>query len=279
MRQAEAGFVVVYDGSYAGFLSAVFEIFRLHLEVASIVSGGAEAGDFFRQSVAVETAPGHAFRVDKALRERVGEDVSKLLCRAFLSGEPGIELLLYSYILAVFKPYRGFDARNPLSKEMAPLLKISRSVAREIDLYYGMVRFQKVDGELYAARILPKYDIVTLLGSYFRHRLPDQKWLIYDDIRHYGIFYDLHSVAEVEIPGFKLPEDGDVRTLEWVEYYRASFIKERRNPKLLRQNLPVRYWDALPERRAKARVGFGPPELKAKPRSDMLALTASRGEP
>lgn len=263
--QAGSGFLVVYDGSYAGFLSAVFEIFRLRLDVASIVSEGENSGDLFRQSVSIETSAEQASRVSKALRERVGDDVSKLLCRAFLSGEEGIELRLYAYIRAVFKPYRGFDARNPLSAEMAPLLKIASSVVREIDLYYGMVRFQKVDGELYAARILPKYDIVTMLGSYFRHRLPDQQWLIYDDIRHYGIFYDLHSVAEVEIPGFKLPEDGDVRALEWVEYYRASFIKERRNPKLLRQNLPVRYWDALPERRAKARVGLGNPEVSSKP--------------
>lgn len=265
MRNLSDGCSVVYDGSYAGFLSAVFESFRQHLEVVDIVSDCAASGDFFRRSVAVATSAEQAFRVSKAIRERVGDDISKLLCRAFLSGEPGIELKLYAYIRAVFKPYLGFDPRNPLSPELAPLLKIAHSVARELDLYYGMVRFQKLGGELYAARILPKYDIVTLLGSYFRRRLPDQKWLIYDDLRHYGIFYDLHSVVEVEIPGFKLPEDGDERTLEWVEYYRASFIKERRNPRLLRRNLPVRYWDALPERRAEAKVGLGKAGTSAGP--------------
>ena len=39
-----------------------------------------------------------------------------------------------------------------------------------------------------------------------------------------------------------------VRSKLWKEYFNAINIKERNNPKLHRQNLPVRYWKYLTEK-------------------------------
>lgn len=241
-------FTLVYDGSFAGFFSAVFESYRLRLQVHSICVESNYQEDVFSQRIDIETNMEYACRIKRGICLRAGEDVLETLYRAFLSETENVENVIYTYLKRLFGPECDFAARNPLSKELVPILQLSRSVIREYDLYLGMVRFQKVDDSLYVARILPKYNIVSLLAPHFRRRLPNQKWLIFDEKRKYGMHYDLETVNEVVIENFAMPQNDDEFCRGWEVYYRSINIKERKNERCMRNLLPGRYWDALPER-------------------------------
>lgn len=247
--------ILVYDGSFAGFFSAVFESYRLRLNVRDICIEAHYQADMFCERMDIETSEEYAKRIQRGIRQRAGDDILETLYRAFLSEEEGVEMKLYAYLKRLFGPECDFAAHNPLSAELSPILLIAQSVIREWDLYLGMVRFQKVDDSLYVARILPKYNVVTLLAPHFKRRLPDQQWLIFDEKRKYGVYYDKVDVAEVEIENFKLPADTDEFCRGWEAYYRSVNIKERQNPICMRTHLPGRYWDALPERAQKLRTG------------------------
>ena len=95
---------------------------------------------------------------------------------------------------------------------------------------------------------------------YLQDRFADQKWLLYDLKREYGYYYNRQKVDEVrfETKGTHLltgkldqqlmAEDEQLFQQLWRTYFKTIAIKERINPKLHRQNLPVRFWKYLTEK-------------------------------
>jgi probable DNA metabolism protein len=141
------------------------------------------------------------------------------------------------------------------------LSKIFRKVNREAERMRMFIRFQKAADNLFFAPIEPLYNVIPLIIDHFEDRFADQKWVIYDLKRKYGIYYDLNKVQEIrfEDPQFN-PVDGSLneklmaedekmfQTL-WKGYFNSMTIKERINPKLHVQMLPKRFWKYLPEKR------------------------------
>jgi probable DNA metabolism protein len=71
-------------------------------------------------------------------------------------------------------------------------------IRREEHRFHAFVKFEKVEG-LFQSVITPDYNIIPLLGPFFEKRYADQRWLIFDKKRHYGIYYDKEKVAEMEL--------------------------------------------------------------------------------
>lgn len=245
-----------YDSSFNGFLSAVFEIYRQHLDVGDFVamrpySTDNGVTDLFMQPFRVETNDDYARRIRRAIVNAAGSDVLAVLDAAFRSEEKGVEMKLFTYLRKLFAGIDRNFAKNPTSSEMLPLLTIAKSVNREQGDMRGMVRFNKTSEGVYVSEIEPKYNIVDLLAPHFRGRFPNGKWAIIDVKRQYGIYYDSHQVHFVTV---QCPEElakalkPDDFTTMWKSYYDSMAIEERINPRLLKNLLPVRYWKYLPER-------------------------------
>ncbi|MBC7745050.1 MAG: DUF4130 domain-containing protein, partial [Flavobacterium sp.] len=87
----------------------------------------------------------------------------------------------------------------------------------------------------------------------------DQRWLIYDLKRDYGIYYDLCKVDEVTLSfsgkttgtaenNILFHEDENLYQTLWKDYFKHVNIKERKNNKLHLQHVPKRYWKHLTEK-------------------------------
>ena len=98
-----------------------------------------------------------------------------------------------------------------------------------------------------------------MISDHFKRRYADQKWLIYDLSRNYGIFYDLKQVqpvafAEFEnknLPALHAPEwdSGEIEFQKlWKTYFQSTNIPSRKNTKLHLQHVPKRYWKYLTEK-------------------------------
>ena len=44
------------------------------------------------------------------------------------------------------------------------------------------------------AIVQPDFNVLPLIEKHFRERYADQRWLIYDVRRKYGLYYDLQTV-------------------------------------------------------------------------------------
>ena len=118
----------------------------------------------------------------------------------------------------------------------------------------AFVRFQKTGDGIYYSLVEPDYNVLPLISKHFEKRYADQSWLIYDGRRNYGIYYDLQSVATVQL---QRSSEGDEHVFDvsedkyqqlWKQYFRSVNIPARKNMRLHLQHMPRRYWKNLVEK-------------------------------
>jgi probable DNA metabolism protein len=122
----------------------------------------------------------------------------------------------------------------------------------------AFVRFQLTKDGLYYAIVEPDFNVLPLLITHFKNRYADQRWMIYDARRRYGMYYNLVEVEQVEIAFEEDTNKGkDITALYdedellyqhlWQRYFKSVNIAARKNIKLHIQHMPRRYWKHLTE--------------------------------
>ena len=248
---------ISYDSTFNGFLSVVFEIYRQHLDVGEIHPDRSDSPcNLFMQPFRIETSEESAQRLKRAISNQASPEILSTLDAAFRSEEDGIEMKILAYLRKMFLGTDPTYAKNPTSDEMLPIFMTARSVRREVGGMLGMVRFNRMPDGTYFSEIEPKYDILELLIGHFRGRFANERWIIYDSKRGFGVYYDGKNPVEMSIPNIRqvsAMNSSDNFVQLWQDYYKSIAIKERENPKLMKQCLPVRYWKHLPERQVQAK--------------------------
>ena len=248
---------ISYDSTFNGFLSVVFEIYRQHLDVGEIHPDRSDSPcNLFMQPFRIETSEESAQRLKRAISNQASPEILSTLDAAFRSEEDGIEMKILAYLRKMFLGTDPTYAKNPTSDEMLPIFMTARSVRREVGGMLGMVRFNRMPDGTYFSEIEPKYDILELLIGHFRGRFANERWVIYDSKRGFGVYYDGKNPIEMSIPNIRQVSalnSSDNFVQLWQDYYKSIAIKERENPKLMKQCLPVRYWKHLPERQVQAK--------------------------
>jgi len=254
----ESSIQLTYDGTYEGLISVVFEAYRLKLNVEKIVPLEEVIPDLFAQEMHVETNLEHVDRIFKALKAKLGSKGTKLIHRAFLSEQRGIEMNIYRVIQKTFK-YAHSILENYADDDVLKLHQINKKISREVHRMHAFVRFQETTGGLYTALVNPDFNVLPLIGDHFKKRYPAQHWLIYDTIRHYGIAYygnQIEYTTIVESDHQRIEEllknnitadEAQYQSL-WKSYFEHVNIPARVNMKLHIQHVPKRYWKYLIEK-------------------------------
>lgn len=249
-----------YDSTFEGLLTVVFEIFEFKYPNPKIIKDSEAQQNLFANPIEIITDGEKADRVMKKLRQQLGSDGIRSLIFSFLSEKDGIEDLLFDVInYAVKNP--GKDILNDYSNDaVLQIAKLTKSVGREKHRMEAFVRFELLKDDIYFAKIDPDFDVLTLILKHFRNRYQDQKWLIYDLRRKYGVYYDLENTEivtlDLDIKNFN--DKGSLVFSEaeieyqklWAEYFDHTNIKERKNKKLHLQHVPKRYWRYLTEKKS-----------------------------
>ncbi len=250
---------VVYDGSWEGFLNAVFDVYYFKFESAEIVPVYRFSGNMFGRVHEVHNTPAHEMRITKGMKEKLTKEGWDALYRAFLSEDIGIETTLLHYIQYLFSS-TAFMEKDYSHPAVITVTQTAKKVWREKHRMEAFVRFQKTGDGLFYSMIEPDHNVLPLISKHFSSRYADQRWLIYDGKRKYGLYYDLGTVAEVEL-NFSETEgtgadvaavyDGDEAAYQqlWQQYFKSVNIAARKNPKLHIQHMPRRYWKYLPEKK------------------------------
>jgi probable DNA metabolism protein len=233
------------EHSFEGFLSAVFEAFRLKLPVQRIVAEEVYVPQMFEDVHLITTNPENAARVWKGIKKNVGSNIAFMAQAAYLSESPEIEISLWEYVKGVFT--NPGNAQNTLEPHTYAVFQMANKVKKEAHEMKGFVRFQKTENDLMVAIIEPTYNIVNLLAEHFANRFPNMQWIIVDIKRGLGIHYDCNDVHELCGSAAEIPKINDEFSALWKGYYKFANIKERKNLKLQRRCLPMKYWKHLTE--------------------------------
>ncbi len=249
----------VFDGSFYGLLSAVFESYeRKHKRVKLLGKEVYEPG-FFSENLEVATDTAKAIRVWNGLKQKISPTHQKHFYSAFLSEQGAIFQHLFDYAHYIFDHPKGYD-NNYGHEAVLAIAQMSQKVHREKHRMEAFIRFKKGNNGLFFALINPDYNVIPLITRHFKNRYADQAWIIYDEKRKYGIHYDLQNVHEVQIDfrqaqaivpaadDISLDEKEELYTLLWKDYFKSTNIEARRNMKLHIQHVPKRYWRYLTEK-------------------------------
>lgn len=253
--------VFVFDGTWEGMLSVVFDAFSLRRRPLELLRTGAQMPVFADGIHDVVTDPSHAARVWRGLRRRLPAGATAALAASFLSELPAMDMPTFRYMVRVFSEAspRGIE-RDFSDPDVLAVFETARKVRCEQHRVLQFLRFQKAADGTYFGIMEPIYNVMPLTVGHFADRFADQRFILYDKRRGFGYYYDGHEPMEITMPE-ELPHiatgrladevmDPDERLFQqlWRTYFKAIAIAERRNPRKQRQDMPVRFWKYLTEK-------------------------------
>lgn len=251
----------IYDGSFEGLLSCVYESYRAKKTPKSIIEEQHYQCDFLDDMHHIQTNAEHSARVLTGVDARTNEKAGRIVYQMFLSELPHIEMIIFNFIAVIICKNNPHILENFANEYVLKASQIERMMHREIHRMHAFVRFQKAKEGIFYAAIDPDFNVLPLIGEHFVRRYADQPWVIFDTKRHYGLHYDLTNASFVTLdhPIFNIstgdlnPEVVDDAEKHyqalWKNYFHSVNIKERKNPKLHLRHVPKRYWKYLVEKR------------------------------
>ena len=250
--------IFFYDKTFEGLLTAVFDAYSRKTFPGQLLKTGEIAPMFIDEYHTVTTQEDRARRVWKAIEQKQPKQACNMLMHVWLSELEGSDMLLFRYICKLFDTHKSI-AWNFGDDDVLEVQKIARKVSHEAQYIRQFVRFQKAADDIFFAPIRPIYNALPLAIDHFTDRFADQQWVIYDLQRDYGFYYNLQTTSEItftdndhllsdKLDESLMAEDEKLFQDLWKGYFKAMTIKERINPRLQRQHMPVRFWRNLTEK-------------------------------
>jgi len=250
----------VFDGTFEGLLSAVFDQYELKPETTRLVWNKFHQPGLLDEDHIVITDEAKANRVWQGMKKKISLDWQQRFYKAHLSELPETFQHLFDFARYIFDNPKGAETNYGHPSVMA-ISQIDKSVNRERHRMKAFIRFQKTSDGIFYAPIEPDFNVLPLIVPFFKNRYADQMWIIYDIRRKYGMFYNLEKVEEISIdfvpdiattstflPSQAIDEKEELYGLLWNDYFRNTNIPARKNMKLHLQHVPKRYWKYLTEK-------------------------------
>jgi probable DNA metabolism protein len=247
---------LIYDGTFEGLLTAVFEIYEHRLTHVRMQKGEWHNTALFETVTKVITENSRATRVLKGLKQKLSAQGLQRLYAAHMAEMEGEDDNLLGYIRYVFDSPKNVE-EDYGNKYVMRVSEIVRMVRREKHRMEAFIRFQELKDKTFYSAIEPDFNVLPLLIKHFRNRYADQKWIIYDIRRSYGLYYDLHETQYISLdfatvnPGNVISayDDNEAVYQElWRNYFTSVNIPARKNTKLHLRHVPKRYWKHLTEK-------------------------------
>ena len=248
----------IFDGSFPGFLTAVFEWFERRPGNVVLKSIAVFQPEAFTESFTVSTNPAKADRVWLGLEKKLKKDWHRIIYCSFLSEIADAYNHLFQFAIYIFQNQNGAE-KNFGNKHVIALAKYAKSVEREKHRMEAFIRFQKTADGMFYTSVEPDFNVLPLISTHFKNRYADQQWIIYDLKRKYGLYYNLNTVEEITIDFAKdvdrknlqaivMDEKEELYSILWKDYFKSANIVSRKNTKLHIRHVPKRYWKYLTEK-------------------------------
>ncbi len=160
--------------------------------------------------------------------------------------DPQRHALLYRIAWRIAQGERHLLARAT-DPDIVRASRLAKAVGRDTHKMKAFVRFREVPGEdnAFIAWFEPDHWIVDRVAPFFARRFAGMRWAILTPYR--CAIWNENALAFG--PGAQrsdAPIDDANETL-WRTYYANIFNPARLNPRMMRQEMPQKYWQHLPE--------------------------------
>jgi probable DNA metabolism protein len=214
--------IYVYDGSFNGFLTAIFIAFERNEAVANFRPDNGCQSTLFLETETITTHLQYAKRVWNGIQAKSSVAVKQVYF-SFLSEHPGIEHLLYRFIQNLFY---GRSRENALPFDHIDLKigQLANLVAKEKGKLEAFLKFEPSSDNILYTMIAPHYNVLPLLSKHFRLRLTGQEWLIFDCKRKYGLHSNGKSAEFIKLELWRMQGTPDFMedNVSWTLLYQVQ---------------------------------------------------------
>lgn len=249
--------VFVCSDTVTGIFSGIYDAWKLNLEGEQVGVSLKHAllQELFCEYLEVEESERKAAAVENLIKKHLGDEAYWHLYHAILAeDEDKGDAVLGMMIEAKRIP----DSRKIMDHLSHPkvqrVFELSRKVSNEAHSYKEFVRFRELNSGVLFAKINPKNQVLTCIAEHFSNRLPLENWLIYDETHHMVLLHRERTQwvlvvgEEIDLTKTKCLSEEERRVEKlWKGFTESISIKERENPKLQRQHLPIRYRENMIE--------------------------------
>ncbi|MEO6138072.1 MAG: UdgX family uracil-DNA binding protein, partial [Luteimonas sp.] len=125
--------------------------------------------------------------------------------------------------------------------------EMEKAIRRDAHKMKAFVRFREVPGEdnAYMSWFDPEHHIVDLVAPFFMRRFTGMRWAILTPYR--SAFWDMEALSFGDGAMRGDAPDDDAQESMWRTYYANIFNPASINPRMMRQEMPQKYWKHLPE--------------------------------
>lgn len=193
-------------------------------------------------------------KVARTIQKRLGWYVYETLCYVAAARHKEKGTVILKVLLQAMT--KGKNDRRIMDKLTDPYVNLASKlrirVWHELHRYYGFVRFTQTGGVLFS-KIAPENDLLALLSSHFADRFPQENWVIYDENREKALVHQAGKPCYIRSDLGKIKDMTErLDTREGYEELLRTFcssisIRERENPRLQQQWLPLKFRSNMPE--------------------------------
>ena len=210
--------------------------------------------EFFTEYINITSDDVKTLKVARTLIREFGEHCYIIICQCIASRNNNKADNVYHMIVKGLSMKNKLNLINDLSDNYVNnVFKMAREVNNEILHLKGFLRFQELNGDILFSKIGPKNNIITFIAPHFADRLPNENFIIYDEIRNLCVVHpeyqewiivsgDFLSDKELEISSYE-----ELYSNLYKKFCQSIAIKERTNIKLQTQMLPLRFQKYMTE--------------------------------
>lgn len=165
--------------------------------------------------------------------------------------DPGRWALLYRLLWRIARGGERHLLDLAAEPDVARAEAMARAVRREEHRMRAFLRFREVwtrSGPRYVAWLEPEHFVLERCAGFLSRRFAGMRWVVVTP--YLSAAWDGTSLAlgpggvRADVPA------EDAMDEAWRAYYANIFNPARANPRLMRQHMPKRYWQGMPETRA-----------------------------
>lgn len=195
-----------FDGTFEGYLSAVYAALSDGLEVTDICTSDGAGTLLFSETRYIPTDRVKARCLWNALDQKGGANL-RLVYFAFLSEREALLWPIYRYICLLFR--NGDDeSANALGMLREKLSPWAQRVEKEKRKLEATLQLRDGKGGVKWCRLQPAYNILPLLTRYCRSQLGASPWMLMDTKRQFGLRYMGARVEYFRLTGKPIKNEG-----------------------------------------------------------------------
>lgn len=239
----------IYDGSFQGLLSAIYDSFYSKIPPNSILAKNEYSIDLLSTYININTDYKKYKKVKESIILKIDRLCLEKIYKLYLSSEKDKGILCFKYLKLAFKVSNKIHSFLHLDI-VRNINLIDRRVSLEAHRFTGLVRFSYIGNKFLYSQIYPDNNILELISPHFEKRLPNEYWIIHDTKRNIATIYNKVSweITELDKNDYmNLSKSFDNFEELWKEYFKSTTIDERLNLKPQKRSMPKRYWKNLTE--------------------------------